>query len=54
MARLTKLDNAVHAASSDFVRTYAHTDYSMWSHVGEDSLYELIIDLSALAEACIE
>ena len=26
----------------------------MWSHVGEDAVYEMIIELSKLADECIE
>ena len=34
---------------------YDHTKNRMWSHVGEDSVYEMIIELLALADdECIE
>ena len=48
---------AQHVATSDcfYVRcTYDHTKNRMWSHVGEDRVYEMILELPALAAECID
>ena len=48
---------AKHVATSAcfyFVNTCDHPQNSMWSHDGEDSVYELIIELSAQTDQCIE
>ena len=37
-----------------FVCAYAHTPSWMWSHIGEDSIYEIISELSLLAAECVE
>ena len=42
----------VDAASFDFVCAYDHTKNRIWYHMGEDSIYEMIIELSSLADEC--
>ena len=46
-----RLDNS---ACLFFVCAYDHTKIIMWSHVGEDSVYEMILEQPALADECIE
>ena len=48
---------ASHVVNSDcfyFKCTYDHTTDIMWSHVGEDVVCEMTIELSKLADECIE
>lgn len=46
--------HVVNSACFYFVCTYDHSKNRMWSHVGEDSIYEMIIELSSLADECIQ
>ena len=48
---------AKHVVNSDcfyLVCTSDHTKNRRWSHVGEDSVHEMILELSALADECVE
>ena len=50
----TVAKHVVNSACFYVVCTYDHTKNRMWSHVGEDSVREMILELSALADECIE
>ena len=50
----TVAKHVVNSACFYLVCAHDHTKNSRWSHVGEDSVREMILELSALADDCVE